>query len=91
MRVNRESLIRIAKETAQERAFNNRDIVAAYLTGSLVSENDPMLGGAADGVSVPSARPAGHRAWRLHLGFPQGRVHRQCRHRTVTGQIERLQ
>ena len=49
MRVSRESLIRIAKETAQERAFNDRDIIAAYLTGSLVSkEIDPMLGGTAD-------------------------------------------
>ena len=48
MRVTRESLIRIAKETAQERAFNDRDIIAAYLTGALVSDADPMLGGTAD-------------------------------------------
>ena len=48
MRVTRESLIRIAKETAQERSFNDRDIIAAYLTGSLVSDTEPMLGGTAD-------------------------------------------
>jgi predicted nucleotidyltransferase len=49
MRVTRESLIRIAKETAQERAFNDRDIIAAYLTGSLVAKDaEPLLGGAAD-------------------------------------------
>ena len=48
MRVTRESLIRIAKETAQERAFNDQDIIAAYLTGALVSDIDPMLGGTAD-------------------------------------------
>ena len=49
MRVTRESLIRIAKETAQERAYNDRDIIAAYLTGSIVSnELDPMLGGTTD-------------------------------------------
>ena len=49
MRVTRESLIRIAKETAQERAYNDHDIIAAYLTGSLVSkETDPLLGGTAD-------------------------------------------
>ena len=49
MRVTRESLIRIAKETTQERAFNDRDIIAAYLTGSLVSnEIDPLLGGTTD-------------------------------------------
>lgn len=47
MRVTRESLIRIAKETAQERAFNNPSIIAAYLTGSLVTE-DPFLGGVTD-------------------------------------------
>jgi hypothetical protein len=48
MRVTRETLIRVAKETAQERAFNDHDIIAAYLTGSLVSDTDPMLGGSAD-------------------------------------------
>ena len=47
MRVTRESLLRIAKETAQERAYNDTDIVAAYLTGSLLNI-DPMLGGTAD-------------------------------------------
>jgi hypothetical protein len=49
MRVTRESLIRIAKETAQERAFNDKEIIAAYLTGSLAEDQtDPMLGGTAD-------------------------------------------
>jgi predicted nucleotidyltransferase len=49
MRVSRESLIRIAKENAQERAYNNHEIIAAYLTGSLVSADvDPMIGGTAD-------------------------------------------
>ena len=49
MRVTRESLIRIAKETAQQRAFNDRDIIAAYLSGSLASdEMDPLLGGTTD-------------------------------------------
>jgi len=47
MRVTRDSLIRIAKETVQERAYNDKDIIAAYLTGSLLAE-EPMLGGAAD-------------------------------------------
>lgn len=48
MRVTRESLIRVARETAQERAFNDLSIVAAYLTGSLLSRQDPMLGGTTD-------------------------------------------
>jgi hypothetical protein len=47
MRVTRETLLRIAKETAQERAYNDPDIIAAYLTGSLLNI-EPMLGGAAD-------------------------------------------
>ncbi len=48
MRVTRESLIRIAKETTQQRAFTERDIIAVYLTGSIVSDADPLLGGTTD-------------------------------------------
>jgi len=47
MRVTRETLIRIAKETAQERSYNDKNITAAYLTGSLLSE-DHLLGGVTD-------------------------------------------
>ncbi|MEK6753750.1 MAG: hypothetical protein AABZ00_15950 [Chloroflexota bacterium] len=47
MRVTRDSLIRIAKETTQERVYNDPEIIAAYLTGSLLSA-EPMLGGTAD-------------------------------------------
>jgi hypothetical protein len=48
MRVTRETLIRIAKETAVARAHDNKDIVAAYLTGSLLGDADPFLGGITD-------------------------------------------
>src|SRR5512135_13266 len=48
MRVTRETLIRIAKETAQERSYNDRSIVAAYLTGSLIGGAEPLLGGTTD-------------------------------------------
>jgi predicted nucleotidyltransferase len=49
MRVTRESLIRIARETAQQRVFNDRGIIAAYLSGSLASDEvDPLLGGTTD-------------------------------------------
>lgn len=63
MRVTRESLIRIAKENALERAHNNHDIIAAYLTGSLVSDAAPMLGGTTDIdlVLVYSTKPAAAR------------------------------
>lgn len=47
MRVTKETLIRIAKETAQERAFNDKKIIAAYLFGSLLGD-DPFLGGLTD-------------------------------------------
>ncbi len=49
MRVTRKSLIKIARETAQEHAFNDKGIIAAYLTGALVNDElDPILGGTAD-------------------------------------------
>jgi hypothetical protein len=48
VRVTRQSLIRIAKERTQELVYNDRTILAVYLTGSLTSDADPMLGGAAD-------------------------------------------
>ena len=59
MRVTRESLIRLAKENAHERAFNDRDIVAAYLTGSLISDANPILGATTDIdlVLVHAAQP----------------------------------
>ncbi len=47
MRITRETLIRIAKETAQKRALADPELVAAYLTGSLRSEN-PFLGNSTD-------------------------------------------
>ncbi len=48
MRVTRDSLIRLARETTQERSFNDRSVIASYLTGSLVSESEPLLGGTTD-------------------------------------------
>ena len=47
MRITRETLIRIAKETAEKRALSDPDLVAAYLTGSLLGEN-PFLGNTTD-------------------------------------------
>jgi hypothetical protein len=47
MRLTRESLIRIAKETAQKQALADPGLVAAYMTGSLRSEN-PYLGNSTD-------------------------------------------
>jgi hypothetical protein len=47
MRVTRETLIRLAKENARTRAFDNKDIIAAYLIGSLLNE-DSFIGGLTD-------------------------------------------
>lgn len=58
MRVTRETLIRLAKETAQARAFDDKSILAAYLTGSLLTD-EPFLGGVTDIdlVLVTSGKP----------------------------------
>lgn len=47
MRINRDFLLRIARETVQKRVFSDPSLVAAYLTGSLRNDN-PFLGGATD-------------------------------------------
>lgn len=47
MRVTRDTLIRIAKETALKRANTDPGLVAVYLTGSLRTEN-PFLGNSTD-------------------------------------------
>ena len=47
MYITRAGLIRIAKETAQKSALSDPGLVAAYLTGSLRTEN-PFLGNATD-------------------------------------------
>jgi len=59
MRVTRETLIRIAKETVQQRRYGDRTIIAAYLTGSLLTEQ-PFLGGVTDIdlVFVHAEKPA---------------------------------
>jgi len=47
MRLMLESMIQIAREAALQRADSNHDIVAAYLTGSVL-DKDPFLGDTAD-------------------------------------------
>ena len=47
MNITRESLIQIARETADKSALSDPGLVAAYLTGSLRTEN-PFLGNATD-------------------------------------------
>jgi hypothetical protein len=47
MRATRESLLKIAQETIDTRARNDRHLVAAYLSGSLLEDNH-LLGGTAD-------------------------------------------
>ena len=47
MRITREHLLKIARDTAAQRARRSRGLVCAYLTGSLLSET-PLLGGTTD-------------------------------------------
>lgn len=48
MRITRELLHRIADDTVNERAKQDETIVAAYLHGTVMEGDDPVLGGAAD-------------------------------------------
>ncbi len=47
MRITRDLLLRLAKENAEQRAFNDDTIIAAYLTGSVLHE-EPLLGNTTD-------------------------------------------
>lgn len=47
MRVTKDTLLRIAKETVQQRAYSDKKIIAAYLIGSLLTDA-PFLGGLTD-------------------------------------------
>lgn len=47
MRITRDSLLKLARDTAAQRARRSRDILCIYLTGSLLSE-EPLLGGTTD-------------------------------------------
>src|SRR5574340_1850171 len=47
MRITRESLLGIARETAEKYARRSRELVCIYLTGSLLSDS-PLLGGTTD-------------------------------------------
>lgn len=47
MRITRDLLLRLAKENAEQRAFNDDTIIAAYLSGSLLREA-PLLGNTTD-------------------------------------------
>lgn len=47
MRITKESLLRIARETVSKQIYNRPDLVAAYLTGSLLRD-EPLLGNSTD-------------------------------------------
>jgi len=48
MRVTRQTLLKIAEDTVAQRVQTNRNLLAAYLTGSVARDEDPLLGGTAD-------------------------------------------
>lgn len=47
MRITRQVLYKVAQDTVSQRARVDRDVLSAYLHGSLL-ENEPLLGGTAD-------------------------------------------
>lgn len=47
MRITKDTLLSIARETAEKTSRRNRDVVSIYLTGSLLGDV-PLLGGTAD-------------------------------------------
>lgn len=47
MRITKESLLRVARETVSQRTHARPDLVAAYLTGSLLKD-EPLLGNTTD-------------------------------------------
>ncbi|NUM48413.1 MAG: hypothetical protein HUU38_27205 [Anaerolineales bacterium] len=48
MRITRQTLLKIAEDTAAQRVKTHRDLLAIYLTGSVNREGDPVVGGTAD-------------------------------------------
>ncbi|HNB50301.1 MAG TPA: hypothetical protein PK530_00070 [Anaerolineales bacterium] len=48
MRITRQTLLKIAEDTVAQRVKTQRSLLAAYLTGSVAREGDPVLGGTAD-------------------------------------------
>ncbi len=48
MRITRDLLSNIAEDTVAERAKQDASIIAAYLHGSVLTSEDPLLGGTAD-------------------------------------------
>jgi len=48
MRINRSLLIKIAQDTVATRASNDRNILAAYLIGSVLDQEDPLIGKTTD-------------------------------------------
>ncbi len=77
MRITRETLIRIAKETAQKRALADRGLVAAYLTGSLLGP-DPFLGSTTD-IDIVFVH-AGEPEVRREIQAVTAEVHLDIRH-----------
>ncbi len=62
MRITRDLLLRIARDTAAERVRISRRIICIFLTGSLAGE-EPILGGTADIdlIFVEDGQPLAHR------------------------------
>ncbi len=79
MRVTKDTLLKLARQTAQQRMAADKNILAAYLTGSLLGEA-PFLGGTADIDLVfvhHSAPPASREIVRLSNEISLDLLHRK--------------
>jgi hypothetical protein len=89
MRINREILLKIARDTVAQETRAQRDILSAYLIGSLL-EDEPLLGGTTDIdlVYVWNSAPPGERTIQLL----SEQVHLDIAHhsRTLYRQARRL-
>jgi len=58
MRITRDTLLKLARNTTAERVYQNRQLICVYLTGSLLMD-EPLLGGTTDIdlIFVHSASP----------------------------------
>jgi predicted nucleotidyltransferase len=70
MRITKESMLRLARDTAAIRANEDHSIVCIYVTGSVVTE-DPFIGGTTDIdlFIVHAGQPVVSREVRCHIRY----------------------
>ena len=75
MRITRETLLKIAKDTVTQQVRSRHDLVSVFLIGSLLTD-DPLLGGTTD-IDLIFIHVQ-HIAGRLRLERPAGAAERSA-------------